>query len=332
MEKIQRTLRLGIASAIVLASVNAQALDLNFLGKTNKTFNGAKAAKVASSVKPSVSSLKSGFSRLSAGGWRKGTFTSKLGLLGVVGMGAMIGLTSSGCGGGGGSSGGGVSCPNELDIHNTTWLETFDVYVDGWYVTSIAAGDTKGLCMSSGFHTVDLYESYSGEQILADSIDFAGTGWTIGWDVNDPFEAELDVDNDTGGYVELWVDGIWYDDVPTGTWAYPVRSGSHLVELIDYEDGEVFYSGFDSFSSGISYLYTVSDPACVEFSVFNDTGEWIDLNIDGVWYENQPDFSTWSYWADSGFHSVDIYGDPSGFNYYFESGTYGCGTYFIDVF
>ncbi|MBI4668249.1 MAG: hypothetical protein HY747_03535 [Elusimicrobia bacterium] len=221
-------------------------------------------------------------------------------------------------------------CDGELDIRNGAYLETMAVYVDGVYVASIEPGHTKGLLMYEGVHNVDIYESFSGDLLVSRSIAVV-CGGLDAWEVYDPYESELDVDNQTAGYVNIGVDGDYFEPEPPGNWAYPIREGSHRLELSDYEDGELFYSSSAWFGRRLAYQYTVTDPVCAELDVYNGTGEQVSIVIDGYSYGYQPWGSIYGYYLSDDYHLVQAVG-WSGWVYYNQTDYYYCGTYYLDLY
>ncbi|MBI2070793.1 MAG: hypothetical protein HYT79_09370 [Elusimicrobia bacterium] len=245
--------------------------------------------------------------------------------LGLGAAAAVVGAT--GCGPGEPEPG----CDGEVDIRNETRLETFAVYVDGDFAGYIEPGRTQGFLILSGNRHIAVYESYSGDLLYGINITLL-CGDLVAWSVTDPYESELNVNNETGGYVSVSVDGDYYDSVGPGYWALPVREGDRLLRLSDYEDGELFYNSVDSFESGFAYEYTVYDPICGELDVYNGTGEDVSVVMDGYSFGYQPWGDIWGYSMNDDYHLVQAIGRYSGYVYFDQTDYYGCGTYYLDLY
>jgi hypothetical protein len=111
------------------------------------------------------------------------------------------------------------------------------------------------------------------------------------------------------------------------TYAYPVREGTPRITMVNSYGG-VLYDYNDYFVRRNAYLYNVNDPVCVTLNVDNETGEDVDVSLDGrfqdsLWSGYDMDLS-----FDVGNHRVSA--DSQHYSY-LSSDYYSCGYYWLTL-
>ena len=218
-----------------------------------------------------------------------------------------------------------------FNLTNQTRHENLVVWADGQNMGMAEPGQNKEIKITEGPSRIEVRESLSGDALRSEDVD-AVCGQNLAWAVEDPLEAEMDIFNKTGGYVEVLVNGASFGLLPPGNFGLPVREGSRRLVIKDYEDGEIFYDATENFRRGSVSKYTATDPPCSDLEVYNGTLEDVSVLISGRSYGSLAPGAVVGYPINDDYHLIQVIG--AGGKVYFDFRQYyGCGQiYYLDVY